>query len=179
MRSPWKKISSTEKYKNAWIRVREDKVIRPDGKKGIYGVVELGSSAGVVAVTARNEVYLIKEHRYPLQAFTIEIPRGAGPKKEPALHVAKRELMEEAGVTAKNWKSLGFINTSPGIIAEKAQIFLARNIKKTDPKPEGDEYQQVIKLPFSKALSWITSNRINDGITIAALIRAKEYLKIK
>ena len=61
MKSPWKKISSTQKYKNSWIRVREDNVFRPDGSKGIYGVVETTGSSAIVALTKTNDLYLIKQ----------------------------------------------------------------------------------------------------------------------
>jgi len=178
MKNPWKKLSSKVVYKNPWIRVREDKVIRPDKEKGIYSVVELGNCSGVVALAKNNEIYLIKEYRYPLKKYTLEIPRGASSKREPFIKVAKRELREEAGVTAKRWKNLGYINTSPGIIDEFAHIFLARDLVRKKPKPDSVENQQVIKVPFKKAYQWTIQGKINDSLTISAILRVKEYLEL-
>ncbi len=178
MKNPWKKLSSKIVYKNPWIKVREDKVIQPDKNKGIYGVVEFGNCAGVVALTKNKEIYLIKEYRYPLKGYTLEIPRGSGTKRESVLKVAKRELREEAGVIAKKWKNLGYINTSPGIIDEFNHIFLAQRLIRKKPKPDSVEKQQVIKIPFSKAYDWAIKRKINDALTISAILRVKEYLKL-
>ncbi|MFA6098526.1 MAG: NUDIX hydrolase [Patescibacteria group bacterium] len=180
MKNPWKKISSKRIYKNSWISVVEDQVITPDKKRGIYGLVGLGpkgNSVGVVALSKKGEIFLIREYRYPLEMVTTEIPRGACEKGETPLFTAKKELREEAGVTAKKWKLLGYVNTSPGIINEFAHLFLATDIKIGKPQPEGVELQEVLKLPLIKAYRWCIDGRINDAISIAAILRAKDYLK--
>ncbi len=178
MTGRWKKQKSRVVYRNPWIVIHEDAVIRPDGKRGIYGFMELGSSAGTVALTENNEIYLIREYRYPLQRYTYEIPRGAGPKKESRLSVAKRELKEEAGITAKRWTYLGYVNTSPGVIKEFAHIYLARDLQVGTATPEGNEKQTVLRVPFADALSWAQTGKINDALTISALLRVQAYCKL-
>src|SRR5580693_1650129 len=97
---PWKTIGSREVYANPWIRVREDQVIRPDGKPGIYGVVEFRSYAiGVVPVTPEGETFLVGQWRYPLSLYSWEIPEGGGAFDRPMLESAKKELREETGIT--------------------------------------------------------------------------------
>ena len=71
--NPWKTLTSRIAYENAWIRLREDKVLRPDGHEGIYGVVELRPSVGVVAVNAVREIVLVGQWRYPLDRYSWEI----------------------------------------------------------------------------------------------------------
>ncbi len=65
MRNPWTMLSTREIYKNDWIRLREDRVLRPDGGEGIYGVVEVRPSIGVVALNDRDELLLVGQWRYP------------------------------------------------------------------------------------------------------------------
>jgi hypothetical protein len=107
-KNPWKTVSSRVAYENAWIRLREDQVIRPDGRPGIYGVVEIRPSVGVVAMNERDEVALVGQWRYSVNRFSWEIPRGGShPGETDMLCVAKRELAEEAGLIAEKWEALG------------------------------------------------------------------------
>ena len=92
-RNPWKTLEQSVVYRNAWLRVREDKVIRPDGGEGIYGVVEIPPSIGVVALNDRDEVALVGQWRYVNERYSWEIPRGGSHEGESCLlEVAKREL---------------------------------------------------------------------------------------
>ena len=88
-------------YENPWIRVREDQVLRPDGLPGIYGVVEFKNRAvGVLPVDHDGSVWLVGQYRYPLQAYSWEIPEGGSPESESPEATAIRELREETGLTA-------------------------------------------------------------------------------
>src|SRR5256885_11779400 len=94
--NPWKTRASRVAYENAWIRVREDQVIRPDGGQGICGVVEIRPSVGVVALNERDEIALAGQWRYSVNRYSWEIPRGGShPGETDMLSVAQRELAEE------------------------------------------------------------------------------------
>ena len=99
-------------------------------------------------------------------------------RNETPLVAAKREAREEGGVTRGTWKALGYVNTSPGIIKEFAYIFFARNVVFRTPQPDAEELQVVIKMPFAKAYRWACQGKINDAMTIAALTRVKNLLKL-
>ncbi len=175
---PWKKLSSRYVYKNPWIRVREDKVIRPDSTRGIYGVVELPGSSAVVAVDNKKQLYLIKQYRYPLQAYTVELPWGSRQHRESYLQAGKRELREEAGITAGIWKALGKVADIPGIGDEYAYLYLARDLtfgKPIVPSEEGE--QKVFSIPFTKAYQQALEGTIKDAVTVAGIVRAKQYIK--
>src|SRR5258708_1800444 len=106
--SPWIRRSSRTIYENPWIRLREDRVVRPDGNRGIYGVVEFKSwSIAIVPVTEDGDTFLVGQHRYPRQRFSWEVPQGGGPPRVPPLEGARRELREETGISAQRWTSLG------------------------------------------------------------------------
>ena len=111
--NPWTTISSEVKYENPWIKLKEDKVITPAGTEGIYGVVSFKNKAiGIVPVDENGNVYLVGQWRYPLEAYSWEIPEGGGPEGEKPLETAKRELKEETGLMASKWTLLGKLHTS-------------------------------------------------------------------
>ena len=90
--APAQALASRIAYENAWVRLREDAVVRPDGRQGIYGVVELRPSIGVVALNADREIVLVGQWRYPLGRYSWEIPRGGSMPGESDLEaVARRE----------------------------------------------------------------------------------------
>src|SRR5436305_1444194 len=125
------------------MRLREDAVIRPDGRNGIYGVVELRPSVGVVALNTSLEIVLVGQWRYPLAGYSWEIPRGGSKPGEVDLErVAERELREETGVEAKTWKPLGSVDVNNGITTDVEHLFLATDLeiheKHVDPEEELD-----------------------------------------
>jgi hypothetical protein len=75
-RNPWKTLSSRTAYQNEWLRVREDGVLRPDGNPGIYGVVEIRPSVGILAFNAAGEIALVGQWRYTIERYSWEIVRG-------------------------------------------------------------------------------------------------------
>ncbi len=137
-RNPWRTLDTRVVYANSWITVREDSVIRPDGQPGIYGVVEILPSVGIVALTDRNEIALVSQWRYTLGKMSLEIPTGGPEAGETILEAAGRELAEEAGLDAATWTPLGSIDNSNGITTDVSHIFLARGLA---PLPGGQRRQ--------------------------------------
>jgi 8-oxo-dGTP pyrophosphatase MutT (NUDIX family) len=176
--SPWTVIGSRQIYANPWISVREDHVLRPDGKPGIYGVVEFPTYAlGVVPVDENGDVYLIGQYRYPLNAYSWEIPEGGGDKRLPMQQSAERELVEETGITAAEWIDLGPLHLSNSVTDEEGRVYLARRLTIGQSSPDGDEVLQTKKIPVSEAYEMCIDGRITDALAIIGIIRAAEYLK--
>lgn len=175
--NPWKMVSTEVKYKNPWISVREDQVIRPDGKPGIYGVVETRLATGIVALTPNNEVYLVGQYRYPMEQYSWEIVEGGSEIGEDPLLAAKRELEEEAGLVATEWIQLGDeLHLSNCHSNERGYVYLARGLKEVSMRPEGTEVLQVKKVPFTKLLEMIDTGEVKDGLTIVGAYRAERFL---
>lgn len=171
--NPWKTVSQRLVHENPWFRVREDDVIRPDSKPGKYFVVETRIATGVVALTAKHEIYLVGQYRYPVDEYSWEIPEGGTEMGEDALSAAKRELREEAGLLAKNWQPLGDeFHLTNCISSEVGQLFLAQDLEQVASEPDATEILQVRCLPFQEALKMVTKGEIKDSITIIALYRA-------
>src|SRR5262249_15939493 len=119
--------------------IRDDKVIRPDGAEGIYGVVELPLSCGIVAIDDRDQIARVGRWRYPWGKRSVEIPTGGPAHGEMPLDAARRELSEETGLTAGNWTPLGTIDNSNGVTTDVAHMFLARQLSSGPVNRQGDE----------------------------------------
>ena len=161
-------------YENNWIRVREDQVIRPDGNPGIYGVVYIRPSIGVVAVNARDEVALVGQWRYSLERYSWEVPRGGShPGETDPLKVAQRELAEEAGVIASNWESLGTVDNANGVANDVQTLYLATGLSQTDMNLDPEEEITVEWKPFREAFEMAMDGRITEVCSVAALLKVQ------
>lgn len=176
MESPWKKLSSKVVYKNQWFSVREDQTLKPGNREGIYGVVETPPSVFAVALNEKREIYLVGLFRYPVEKYGLEVPAGSS-DNEDLLLAAKRELLEETGIKAKDWVKVGQFTPLNGISNEISNVFLARDLEETGSEPDKNEgIMEVRKVAFEKVFDLIESGEISDGQTISALTLAKIYL---
>lgn len=171
MQNRWRRLSRTKKYTNAWIQVVEDKVIRPDRKRGIYGFLDMRPSVGVVAIDKRHRIALVEEYRYPLKVTTYEFPRGMVEKGENILAAAKREAQEEAGISGGRWTSMGILNPGPGFTNEFLHLYAVRDFRVGKAHPEGVEVQRVHWVPVPTLRLWMRTGKCNDAMTLAAVAR--------
>jgi 8-oxo-dGTP pyrophosphatase MutT (NUDIX family) len=159
-------------YKNNWVRVREDEVIRPDGTPGLYGVIEIRPSVGVVAMNHLDEVVLVGQWRYPLNRYSWEIPRGGSqPGETDMLAAAQRELAEESGVMAENWQLIGQVDVCNGVSDDVQSLFWARNLSATEMKLDPEEDISVAWKPFPEALEMAMTGKITEVCSVAALLK--------
>jgi len=159
-------------YENAWITVWHDEVSRPDGSPGIYGVVHFENlAAGVVAFDEDDRIALVEQHRYTLDRESWEIPEGGVPPSETALEGIQRELLEETGVEAREWRELGRLDLSNSVTDEEAVLFLARDLRHGQATPEPTESLSLRWVPFDEAVAMTRDGRITDAISVAAILR--------
>lgn len=169
-KSPWKTLSSKRVYDNPWIAVREDQVVRPDGEPGIYGVVHYKNIAVGVLPIEDDHVYLVGQYRYPLEQYSWEIPEGGCPEGEEPLRAAQRELREETGLEAKNWRLLGEAHLSNSVADEYAVWFLATGLVPGEQQPEGTEALDIRRIPLREALAMARDGRITDVLSLVAIM---------
>ncbi|MBB3156520.1 8-oxo-dGTP pyrophosphatase MutT (NUDIX family) [Microbacterium proteolyticum] len=165
----WNTRATRTVYENRWIHVREDEVTGPHGD-GIYGVVRMQHPAVfVIALDEADRVCLIELDRYTT-GRSVEVPAGGSDGEDP-LVAAQRELLEETGVTASDWESLGRMNALNGIADAPEHVFLARGLTMADATTSQREegIDAVRWVPFADALRLIADGEITDGETIAAL----------
>ncbi len=159
-------------YENPWITVWHDEVTRPDGSPGIYGVVHFANLAvGVVAIDEHDRVVLVRQHRYTLDEDSWELPEGGVPAGESALDGARRELREETGVEAAEWRELAHLDLSNSITDERAVIFLATGLTLGVAEPDPTEVLVTRWVPFDEAVAMTFDDRIRDVMSVAALLR--------
>lgn len=175
--SPWRTLSRREVYDNPWITVREDAVVRPDGREGVYGVVDLKSIAlAAVPLFANGDTVLVGQYRYTLNAYSWEIPAGGGDPTGDPLAEARRELREETGLHAERWTPLGGVHTSNCVTSEFGLLWLFEQLSEHDAEPEGTEELRPWRLPFHEALAMALDGRLTDAMTVVGLCRAKASL---
>lgn len=169
----WKKLSTKIVYKNQWLQLREDAVIRPDGKRGIYTITERPPVNFIIAIDEQESIFFIKEYRYPIKKTILQLPSGTTDKNDNYLSSAKKELFEETGIKAKNWNKLGKFYIGPGHESIYANVFLATELDisqlNKSAKASDELILKVIKLPIVKIRQLINSGKIECGITLAAL----------
>jgi len=169
---PWTRQARRVAYENAWIAIWHDDVTRPDGAPGIYGVVHFANlAAGVLAIDDDDRVLLVGQHRYTLDAYSWEIPEGGVPAGESALDGARRELLEETGVEATEWRELARLHLSNSVSDELAVLFVATGLSHGDATPDGTEQLVVRWLPLSEVLAMTLDGRITDAMTVVAVER--------
>jgi 8-oxo-dGTP pyrophosphatase MutT (NUDIX family) len=168
----WRTISSKVVYRNPWIAVREDQVVRPDGSPGLYGVVETTPSVFIVALSDADEVLLVTQDRYPTGTSSVEVPAGNAGHEEP-LAAAARELQEETGYAAARWTPIGVLESMNGICTELQHVFLARELTHvgTDAQAE-DGITDVQWVPLDDVLERIRDGAITDGQSVSSLLLA-------
>ncbi len=169
--NPWTTLERRPVYENPWIEVREDRVLRPDGQPGIYGVVHFRNRAvGVLPVDDRGRVWLVGQYRYPLDAYSWEIPEGGAPEGESPADCARRELREETGLHAGHLELIGRAHLSNSVSDEQAFIYRATELSQAEATPEGSERIEVRCVDWPVAWRMLKQGMITDSISVIALM---------
>lgn len=161
--------SSREVYRNAWMRVREDDVVHPDGSAGIYGVVDKPDFSLVIPYDGRRLV-VVEEFRYPVAERVRNFPQGSWPDDSaiPPAEVAAAELREETGLTAGRWEHLGRLLVAPGMSSQGAQVYLATDLSgELLPQEPGLVAESLTPAELDEQ---IRTGRFADGASVAAYL---------
>ena len=149
-------------------------MIRPDGREGIYGVVEMRPSVGIVALNEADEIALVTQWRYPVGRMSAEIPTGGSEPSDPGvLTAAQRELREETGLSARSWHDLGFVDNSNGVTTDTAHMFLATGLTAGTVAPDPEEQLSLSWLPFGQAVARVLAGSITESVSVAAILKVE------
>lgn len=174
-----KTITTETIYRGKILSLRKDRVAFPGGGSGVREVVELANAVGIVALTGKQEVLLVKQYRYPIGGELLEIPAGKLEPGENPLDCAKRELEEETGYRALYWHQIGAFFTSPGFCTEKIYLYLAGGLTLHTSNLDPDEFIEVQVIPLQDALQMVDRGDINDAKTITGLLIAQKMVNDK
>ncbi len=173
----WPVVSSAELVRGRLVTLRTDKVRMPAGELAERDVVIHPGAVAVLALDDAQQVLLIRQYRHPVQRLLWEIPAGLRDVSgEPPWATARRELLEEAGYRARDWRVLADYYTSPGFSTERLRVFLARDLEfvpesERDFVPEGEETQLVPAwLPLDEAVRKVLAGELHNGVAALAIL---------
>lgn len=176
---PYKIKKSLSKYQNPWIKVREDQVVHLNGKAGIFGVVEMKNGVTVLAMDKTGFVYLTREFHYAIGKNIFELVSGGIEKNETPLDSAKRELAEELGIKAKNWKSFGQTDPFTTVVKSTSHLFLATELSFGKSNQEEVENVKMVKMKFGKVVEMVMDSQITHAPSALLVLKVKESLERK
>ena len=179
-KNPWTRLASREVYRNPWIRVREDKVLNPNGGEGIYGLVQFRNRAvAIIPLDNNGYTWLVGQYRYATDGYSWELPMGGHPLDQDPRQGALRELHEETGLTAGRLTELMRCELSNSVTDELGIAYVAQQLEAGQTAFDPTEQLTLKHLPFDEALAMTLDGRIRDLFSIAALqqlaLRREEF----
>jgi len=162
-------LSSREVYRNQWMRVREDQILRSNGKRGIYGVVEKEDCAIILPID-KGRVWLVEQFRYTIQERAMELPQGGWEMEvENPEELARGELKEELGLNAAVMTYLGWLWIAYGFTRQKHHVFLATGLTEAEKDPDPEEHDLVVRsFAVEEFEEMMLDGTIRDNCTLSA-----------
>lgn len=173
-----KTLESSTVYEGVIFTITHDTVELENGNTAIRDVLLHHGGVCVIPVTDNNEIFLVKQFRYPFHTVTREVPAGKLEKGENHAECGKRELLEETGCTCDEYIYLGEMLPTPAYNSEVTHIYMARGLHFEKQSLDPDEFLDVEKIPLSEAVDLVMSGKIRDGKTQVAVLKAARILNI-
>ncbi len=172
-------IASEEIFDGIIMHVYRDTVKLPDGKEAFRELMRHIGAVCVIPVTEDNEVIVERQYRYPINKIITEIPAGKlNSKQEDRLLAAKRELLEETGITADNWLDMGELYCACAYSDEMINVYLATGLHFGERKLDEDEFLDVKKVPLKELVDQVMRGEIADSKTQIAILKTARHLGI-
>jgi len=163
----WQIIDSRLVYENHWMRVREDRVRRPSGSAGLYGVIEKRPFAIVIPFDG-TKLYLVNQYRHPIGRRLWELPQGIGDGEDPEA-MAHQELREETGLRAGRMTSLGLVYPAPGMSMQMGHLYLAEDLQQAEQELEDTEEDLLVRqFTLTEVGDMLRSGDICDAVSLAS-----------
>jgi 8-oxo-dGTP pyrophosphatase MutT (NUDIX family) len=164
-------------FRGRVITVNVETVRLPNGVIADLEITHHPGGAAVVAIDTQDRVCLLHHFRHAASGWVWELPAGKLDPGESPLSTAQRELVEEAGVSALEWQSLGIVLSSPGVFTEVVHLVLARELEERTATPEASEVFESRWVPLAEALARALDGDITDAKTVIGLCRAANRLR--
>ena len=175
---PWRSDEGRVELENLWLALHAYEAVAPTGKAARYHVVRMKKLAvGVLPLHGDGTVTLVGQQRFPLMNFTWELPEGGVPFDEAPLEGAKRELREETGLAAAEWRQVLELELSNSVTDERAVCFVATGLTEGACEPDDTEDLRIARVPFRALVAEVMAGRITDAITVATTLRAYHMAK--
>lgn len=166
----YQRLRLREVYRNPFLAVQAHDVVHPSGVTGEHVLIVTPPSSAVI-VADGGDLLFTRQPRFGAQAEILEIVKGGANPGETPLECAQRETREELGVVAAHWNELGRLFEIPSLMNTPIELFLAHGIEHVETDPEAVETIELVRLPQHVAIAAAASGKINDAVTVAALLR--------
>ncbi len=170
-------ISSETAFKGRLMHVKLDRVRLPDGGESIREYIVHPGAVVVIPVFENGDLLLERQHRYPLHRDFIELPAGKIDAGEADLTCAQRELEEETGYTASEWREVTTIYPCIGYSDERLAFYLARGLVEGKHCRDPDEFLEILRVPFGEAMGWVRSGKICETKTVIGMFWLEKMLE--
>jgi ADP-ribose pyrophosphatase len=171
-KNSWKTLKTTEVYDNPWIHIDEHNVINPSGNPGIYGTIHFKNLAcGIIPLDDDETTWIVGQYRYALDRYSWEIPMGGVAVGTDPLTGAQRELKEETGLTAAQWKKILEVDLSNSVTDETGVVFVAEGLTHGEPDCEETEQIEIRELPFDDLVRMVIDGQISDLLSVAGILK--------
>ncbi|MCP4426275.1 MAG: NUDIX hydrolase [Chloroflexi bacterium] len=175
--SPYKTISSRIAWSCPWYSVRQDEIITPDGRPGVYNTIAKSDAVWIVPVTPNGQIVMIHNYRYTVDDWCWEVPAGGVKPGQTLEEAAREELLEEVGGTAVALQKFGQFYSANGICNEMGHYYLATGVTLGATNHESTEVMEVRLIPIDEALRMARAGEISDGTAVLALLLCESKLR--
>ena len=163
-------VSGDLVFDGTLLKVRRDVVRLPDGSQGTREFIRHPGAVAIVPLFDDGRVLLERQFRYPHGRDFIEVPAGKLEANEPHLETAKRELLEETGYTAGEWRRIGVIHTAIAYTDEAIDLFVCKKLRQVGRKLDAGEFLEIVTMSVDEMLAALDRGEITDAKTVAALL---------
>ena len=173
-----KTLSSETIYEGVIFTVKKDSAELENGTVARRDIILHSGGVCVIPVTENNEIFMVKQYRYPFHEITCEVPAGKLNYGENHAECGRRELLEETGCTCSEYIYLGEMYPTPAYNSEITHMYLAKGLEYKKQNLDEDEFLDVVKIPLEKAIQMVMDNEIKDGKTQLVILKASRLLGI-
>lgn len=167
----FKVLSSEEVYRCRTFSVVRERIVLPSGREAEKSIVRHPGAVVIVPIDAQGNFVLESQYRHPLRETILEFPAGTLDPGEEPIACAKRELREELGLVATDWRPLGVLYPAPGFCDEIQHLFVARGLSESPGEKDEDEVIEPIILSREDVEKAIINGQLRDAKSIAAFTR--------
>lgn len=172
--NPWTTLKSEKVYDSPWIGLTKHDVLNPSGNPGTYSVVHFKNIAlGILPLDKDYNTWIVGQYRYPINQYSWEIPEGGGKRDIAPLESAKRELLEETGITAQKWTKIQEMYLSNSASDEFCILYIAQDLSFGEAQPEDNEQLELKKIHFNELYAMVERGEITDSLTVTIVLKAK------
>lgn len=173
-KNPWTTLKSEKVYDSPWIGLTKHDVLNPNNNPGTYSVIHFKNIAlGILPLDKDYNTWIVGQYRYPINQYSWEIPEGGGKRDVEPLESAKRELLEETGITAKKWTKIQEMYLSNSASDEFCILYIAQDLSFGEAQPEDNEQLELKKVHFDELYQMVEKGEITDSLTVCIVLKAK------